>query len=159
MARTRGRVIISKIDSNGKRIKGSLAAWIKAHPGELYFDSAPEWEVWDYLKTAKLNHEMKTELLLFDKMSTPEFYPADKKKGKPACIKDYKQQPIRYTPDYYLPDYDLYIEVKGYEDELFKMRWKLFKLNGYKGLVVYSLEDFIAVIKLLKQIYPTTITV
>jgi hypothetical protein len=151
MARTKGRVIIAKIDSSGKRIKGSLATWIKNHPGEIYFDSAPEWEVWDYLRTHDINHETKKELLLFGAVDTTEFVPADNKKGKIAKINKIKQRPIRYTPDYYLPDYDTYIEVKGWADELFKMRWKLFKLKGYKGYLVYSLEDFIAVLKLLEK--------
>ena len=151
MARTQGRVIIAKVDERGKKIRGKLSDWIKAHPGELYFDSTPEWEVWDYLNTHKHDYIIKPELRLHENLTTTEFFPADKKKNKPACIKDYKQQPIRYTPDYYFPEYDTYIEVKGYEDELFKMRWKLFKLNGYTGYIVYSLEDFIAVLKLLKK--------
>lgn len=151
MARTKGRVIIAKIDSSGKKIKGSLAAWIILHPGEIYFDSVPEWEVWDYLKDSDIKFQTKKELLLFDSIDTTEFTPEDKKKGKAAKIAKSKQRPIRYTPDYYLPEYDTYIEVKGWADELFKMRWKLFKLAGYTGYLVYSLEDFIAVLKLLKK--------
>jgi hypothetical protein len=149
MARTRGRVIIAKIDSAGKRIKGKLSEWITSHPGERYFDSTPEYEVWDYMNTNSINHEYEKELLLFDSLDTTEFKPGDKK-TIPKIIKS-KQRPIRYTPDYYLPEYDTYIEVKGFADELFRMRWKLFKLAGYTGYLVYSLEDFIAVLKLLKK--------
>ena len=47
--RYRGRVKVSKVDSKGNKIKGSLKNWIKAHPDELYFDSIPEWECWKYL--------------------------------------------------------------------------------------------------------------
>jgi hypothetical protein len=143
MARTKGRVIIAKIDSSGKKIKGSLATWIKNHPGEIYFDSSPEWEVWDYMIEKGIPHEYEKELTLFDGTTTTEF-----KNGKIVTV---KQRPIKYTPDYYLPEYDTYIEVKGWADELFKMRWKLFKLAGHTGYLVYSLEDFIAVLKLLKK--------
>lgn len=151
MARYAGRVVISKVDKTGKKIKGSLATWIKSHPGELYFDSLPEWEVWDYMITNGMTFEQEHQLTLFDSMATTEFVPADAKKKTSAKIAIKKQLPIRYTPDYYLPEYDTYIEVKGYADELFKMRWKLFKLKGYKGYLVYNLQDFIAVLKLLKK--------
>lgn len=143
MARTRGRVIIAKVDQQGKRIKGKLADWIKTHPSEMYFDSMPEYEVWDYMQTNSMEYESKTELILFDTCDTKEF-----KNDKLASV---KQRNIKYTPDYYLPEYDTYIEVKGYADELFKMRWKLFKLSGYTGYIVYSLKDFVAVLKLLKK--------
>jgi hypothetical protein len=151
MARGIGRVIVAKIDGKGKRIKGKLSAWIATHPGERYFDSLPEYEVWDYLNEHKINHEYEKELMLFDSVYVTEFVPGNKKKGTGAKITKTKQRPIRYTPDYYLPEYDTYIEVKGWADELFKMRWKLFKLAGYTGYLVYSLEDFVDVLKLLKE--------
>ena len=143
MARSLGRVIVAKIDQNGKKIKGSLAVWIAKHPGEMYFDSAPEWEVWDYMCKHNISHIYEKELVLFPSCTTTEF-----KAGK---ISTTKQREIKYTPDYYLPEYDTYIEVKGWADELFRVRWKLFKLKGYTGYLVYSLEDFIAVLKLLKK--------
>ena len=66
-------------------------------------------------------------------------------------IKEVKQRKMEYTPDYYLPQYDVYIEVKGFADEQFKMRWKLFKAKGYKGFIVYSLNEFKELIKQLKE--------
>ena len=143
MARYNGRVIVSKVDANGKKIKGQLAVWIKNHPGEMHFDSLLEQEVWDYLSENKVKHEQKKEILLFDSCDTTEF-----KKGK---ISKVKQRPMKFTPDYYLPDYDTYIEVKGFAEEAFKMRWKLFKLAGYTGYLVYSLKEFVEVLKLIKE--------
>lgn len=143
MARSAGRVIIAKVDSKGKRIKGKLADWIAKHPGELYFDSMVEYDVWEYMTSNKIKHVFHKELLLFDTCDTSEY-----KNGK---FINSKQRNIKYTPDYYLPEYDTYIEVKGYADELFKLRWKLFKLKGYKGYLVYDLKDFIAVLKLLES--------
>lgn len=157
MARSKGRVIVDKIDKSGKRIKGSLAAWIAKHPGETYFDSAPEWEVWDYMVTHGIKHTYQQELLLFDTCETTEFKPTEIKmvKKKPAKVEAHivktKQRNIKFSPDYYLPEYDAYIEVKGYADEVFKLRWKLFKLKGYTGYLVYSLEEFVEVLKVLKE--------
>lgn len=144
---------IAKVDLQGKKIKGKLADWIKKHPGELYFDSSLEWEVWDYIQTHKINAQYHTELTLFDTYDTTEYVPESFSKNgrKTSSLKKTKQRPIRYTPDYYLPDYDVYIEVKGYSDEVFKLRWKLFKLRGYTGYLVYSLRDFIDVLKLLEK--------
>ena len=143
MARYNGRVIVSKVDANGKKIKEKLSVWIAKHPGEMYFDSLLEQEVWEYLSDNKIKHETKKEILLFDSCSTTEF-----KDGKICKV---KQRPMKFTPDYYLPDYDTYIEVKGFAEEAFKMRWKLFKLAGYTGYLVYSLKEFVEVLKLLKE--------
>lgn len=143
MARYNGRVVVAKVDSKGIRIKGKLAIWIAKHPNEIYFDSMPEYETWDYLNSKGIPHVYHKELVLFDTCDTVEY-----KDGK---FVETKQRSIKYTPDYYLPEYDTYIEVKGYADELFKLRWKLFKLKGYTGYLVYDLKDFIAVLKLLKS--------
>jgi hypothetical protein len=149
MARYAGRAIIAKVDDKGNKIKGKLSAWIKKNPGRKYFDSYPEWEVWNYIvKHTKLKYEEQTTLELFASIDVQEFQAPRRTKKAIAEgrttkeIKDCKQLAISYTPDFYLPKYDLYIEVKGYADELFKLRWKLFKLKGYKGYIVYSLKDF-----------------
>lgn len=148
MARSKGRVIISKVDSSGNKIR-SLKVWLALHPGELYFDSKVEWEVWKYLSTSNINFTNQPSLLLFDTVTTAEFQKPRKSKNNPDGdreIKNCTQRKIQYTPDYYLNDFDVYIEVKGYADEVFKLRWKLFKLKGYNGYIVYSLKEF-------KQLY------
>ena len=151
MARYKGRMIISKVDEFGTRIK-NLKVWIKKNPGCVYFDSYTEWEVWDYIMQHDINHEFQPKLKLFSSISTKEFeMPRQTKKAKEEKrnkreIKNVIQKPIGYTPDFYLPDFDLYIEVKGFADDVFKLRWKLFKLKGYDGFIVYSLSEF-------KQLY------
>jgi len=151
MARYRGRVIISKVDKLGNKIK-NLKSWKVKNPKALYFDSIPEWEVWDYLVKSNINHIYQPEVQLFSTITTQEFErPRQTKKAKQEkrnkrTIRDITQKPIKYTPDFYLEDYDLYIEVKGFADDVFKLRWKLFKLKGYDGFIVYSLEEF-------KQLY------
>lgn len=155
MARHRGRVIVQKVDITGKKIK-NLAAWIIANPGARYFDSHVEWEVWDYLDTSGIEHQSQVTLNLYPTVKTEEFQqPRQTKKAKKEGrnereIKEVTQKSINYTPDYYLPEFDTHIEVKGYADELFKMRWKLFKLKGYNGFIVYSLKEFIELYDKLK---------
>jgi len=41
-----------------------------------------------------------------------------------------------YLPDYYIPELDLWIEIKGYMDTKSKIQIKLFKAQGYKLLVL-----------------------
>jgi hypothetical protein len=143
MARYRGRVIVKKVGEDGKKINGSLASWKKKNPGKMVFDSMPEYEAWKYMKKHKINFEYQPNIDLFPPLKTKEF-----KNGK---LKDATQRKIGYTPDYYLKDFDIYIEVKGYADDLFKLRWKLFKLKGYKGYIVYSLEELKTLIALLQE--------
>jgi hypothetical protein len=59
-----------------------------------------------------------------------------------------------YYPDFYLPDYDFYIEVKGYETEKDKAKWenfpaKLFIIKGDKIIRQLKLKK-INIIDLLK---------
>jgi len=156
MARYAGRVIVAKVDAEGNRIK-NFKQWRKKNPDALYFDSYPEWEVWYYLIHSDIAFESQPTLELFSGIDTMEFVQprqtkkAKKEKRNKRTIKAVKQKPIKYTPDYYLSEYDTYIEVKGYADELFKMRWKLFKLSGYKGYIVYSLEEFKELLKQLED--------
>lgn len=157
MPRYRGRVIVSKVDENGNKIKGKLATWIKNNPGREYFDSYPEWEVWNYItKQTSLKYKTQTTLELFSSINTEEFQAPRRTKKAIAEgrtdkeIKEIVQQNIEYTPDFYLPKFDVYIEVKGYADELFKLRWKLFKLKGYTGYIVYSLDEFKRLIQALE---------
>jgi len=159
MARYAGRVIVNKVDKNGKKIK-NLKQWLKSHPGELYFDSYPEWEVWDYLVESDIDHTFHPKpLQLLSSITTAEFKKprqtkkAKKEKRNKPEIKFVTQKGTEYTPDYYLPDYDVYIEVKGFADERFKLIWKLFKLKGYKGFIVHSLEEFKELYKQLGKWY------
>ena len=145
--RYRGRVKISKVDQKGNKIK-NFKVWKKSNPNKIYFDSYPEWEVWDYMMISSIAFTYEPKIDLFSTINTEEFEkPRQTKKAKlnkdnKRIIKAVKQRPITYKPDYYLVDFDTYIEVKGFADDVFKLRWKLFKLKGYKGFIVYSLLEF-----------------
>ena len=156
MMRYRGRVQVLKVDEKGNKIK-NFKSWLKKNPNKDYFDSYPEWEVWKYIKDNNIDYKSQVTIELFDGIHTEEFTrPRQTKKAKAEgrkdrIIKSIKQKGIAYTPDYYLPEFDVYIEVKGYADDLFKLRWKLFKLNGYHGFIVYSLDEFKELYKQLKE--------
>lgn len=144
MARYQGRVIVKKVGQDGKQITGSLSDWKAKNPGMLTFDSMPEYQVWKYITDSGLEFEYQPNIELFDKCSTTEF--------EDGQIKTVAQRKIGYKPDFYLPAYDCYIEVKGYADELFKLRWKLFKLKAYTGFIVYSLKEAVELLDLLKSV-------
>jgi len=60
--------------------------------------------------------------------------------------KKHTLQRVIYTPDFYLPDYDLLCEVKGKQffDDLFRLRYRLFK-HCYPDKAIWLLtshEDF-----------------
>jgi hypothetical protein len=49
----------------------------------------------------------------------------------------YKNSPHKYYPDFYLPDYDLYIEIKGYFSEKDINKWEQFT----KNIDIYDSKD------------------
>lgn len=147
MARYRGRVVVLKVDSAGVKIK-NYKSWRKTNPDKPVWDSLTEWSVWKYMQDNNIVHTAQVTVDLYPGVVTREFQmprqtKLAKKEGRSTReIKEVSQQGISYTPDYYLPDLDVYIEVKGFADELFKMRWKLFKLKGFNGFIVYSVKEF-----------------
>lgn len=63
---------------------------------------------------------------------------------------------VVYTPDFYLPDYDLLVETKGkmFDDGLFHLRLRLFKHKypNAKIWIVRSHTDFTKIDEVLKNI-------
>jgi len=47
-----------------------------------------------------------------------------------------------YTPDFYLPEKNLYIEVKGYATDLFKNKMKLFK-SQFKNVKIAIIDKYV----------------
>ncbi len=57
-----------------------------------------------------------------------------------------------YIPDFYLPDHDLYIEVKGYWTDAARHKMKSVQINNdVKLLILESLEDIARVDSMLKN--------
>lgn len=70
--------------------------------------------------------------------------------------KKHTLQRVIYTPDFYLPEYDLYIEIKGLQfyNELFKMRLRLFrsKYPDKALIIIQHHEDFDKIDKAIENI-------
>jgi len=82
MARYAGRVIVSKVDKNGDKIK-NYKTWRKQHPNEQVFDSKVEWEVWRYLMDSDIAFDSQPSIELFSSLVTTEFIkPRQTKKAK-----------------------------------------------------------------------------
>ena len=133
---------VARVDSKGKEIKISLSRWKKIHPGEIYFDSIQEFECWKYLKSKKISFEYQKTIELFPRLNIEVF--------KNNSIKKAIQRKMEFTPDFYIPSLDIYIEYKGYATDDFKMRWKIFLSQGYKGFIVSSIPEFKRLLQLLK---------
>lgn len=54
-----------------------------------------------------------------------------------------KNKPSYYTPDFYLPDYKIYLEIKGYETELDRCKWKQFPfdLKVWKKNIIKKIKN------------------
>lgn len=70
--------------------------------------------------------------------------------------KKHTLQRVIYTPDFYLPEHDLYVELKGYQffDELFRLRLRLFRhfYPNEKLWIVRHHEEFMQLDKILENI-------
>lgn len=143
---------IKKLDAGGKVIK-VWKGWIKEHPGELYFDSALEYVVYNYLKDNNINFVYQPESIIFYPSKEVEEIKDMTRKGvKSTVIKNTTQKSISYTPDFYLPDFDLWLETKGYlKEDSFRLRWRLFKNFEYKGFIVRNLKDLKIIIESLED--------
>lgn len=131
--RRTGRVFIDKVDIHGKKIT-DITKWRLQNPTSEVFDSKLEQEVYVYLCNENINFIFHPDPVIIGKsVNTLEFV-----KGE---LKKVKQQHISYTPDFHFPDLGIYIETKGYLDDVFRLRWKLFKIHGNEGYLAYSLND------------------
>lgn len=84
--------------------------------------------VWYYTKPIKWEYETK-EFELLPQETWIDKTERDKTVKTILRNKKHTLQRIIYTPDFYLPDYDLLVECKGFQfdDELFSLRFRLFK--------------------------------
>lgn len=92
--------------SENKRVKNAKKI---LHDG-LLFDSILETHIYDELKRLKVNFELQKKFVLQDKF---------KKHG-------ISWREITWTADFFLPDYGLVIEGKGFETDRYKIVKKIF---------------------------------
>ena len=92
----------------------------------ITFQSQLELHCYKKLETDKITVEYeKTTFTIFDPLIYPQAcYEGTKKK---LYNKGSKIRAITYTPDFVDPNGKWIIETKGYANESFPLRWKLFK--------------------------------
>jgi hypothetical protein len=170
MSRYLGRVKVNKVDSKGRKIT-NLKEWIKKNPNQIYFDSSLEYICYEYIQSLKSKIKFKfhpDKSVFLEGFESDIFVPAHTakknvkskniKKGDkiPACIKKQKILGASYTADFVLYDgkKEYFIETKGFADDAFKLRFKLFKntLNkNQHAYVVKSLKELKDLIDLLYE--------
>ena len=103
--------------------------------------------------------EWKYEALEFELIPQEEWVDRTEKEEKLKRIvrnKKHTLQRIIYTPDFYLPKYNLLVETKGFQfdDELFALRFRLFK-HKYPDAIIWKItshSDFNKIDKVLENI-------
>lgn len=102
------------------------------------FQSLLEKSMYKLLKEANIDVEYeKHSFTVFDALVYPQAcYEGTKKK---LYNKGSKIRPITYTPDFVDPNGKWIIETKGYANESFPLRWKLFKKHLKENNLAYVL--------------------
>jgi len=59
----------------------------------------------------------------------------------PVFVYDEKKRPRVWTPDFYIPNIGMYIEVCGSEKFDYKYREKIYKKNGYHVVFVHLYKE------------------
>ncbi len=93
----------------------------------ILFDSKLETYCYQALVKAKINfaYEPTSFIVQIPFTYTNNVYEPDKKRGSLLAKRTSSYQSIKYTPDFVGKDW--IIEVKGMQNERFKIVWKLFK--------------------------------
>lgn len=168
MSRYLGRVKVNKVDLSGTKII-NLKKWMQKNPNKLYFDSYLEFQCYTYLKTQKdITFKFHPDKTIFlEGYHSNAFVPSKKakkdiasrkvKKGDviPAKITKQKIQGASYTADFllYYNKCDIYIETKGFADDAFKLRFKLFKSQLNKNQHAYVVKSLKELKELLSLLY------
>lgn len=83
----------------------------------------------DMTDSEKKVAEYLTELKLYWKFEFPIF------------VYDEKNRPRVWTPDFYIPRLEMFIEVCGSEDFDYKYRDKVYRRNGFYVIFLHSYKD------------------
>mgnify|MGYP006286180307 CR=1 FL=1 len=157
-----------KVDRDGNEIS-KLKEWKKLHPNEIYYDSLFEYKATVLFTKSGINYVYQPEpFVLIPKFSTKtfDFGSEDKKeynrlkRGKKGTEKakitrefnknhkkiltDFKYaRPLTWAPDFYLPEYDIYVEIKGHPNDVFPVKLKLaqYLLSDEILIVIYTMKD------------------
>lgn len=136
------RVFAKKVNYKGiefdSKLEGDFAQFLDGkvvqYKGVGYYHKPIQWEY------EKLVFELIPQEIWVDK--------TEKDNTVKTILRNKKHtlQRVIYTPDFYLPEYGLIVEIKGkqFDDDLFRLRFRLFrhKYPKAKIWVVRSHEDF-----------------
>jgi hypothetical protein len=135
-----------KVDSKGKVIK-NFKEWRAKNPTELYHDSKLEYEFYHILKRRKIKFDHKT---IYTLQPSFKFIDYVKRKKKGEYVTDWhecKIQPITWSPDFLLTDYNIVLECKGRVQETFPNKLKMFKHYvhtnklGLRVVVIHEVKE------------------
>ena len=142
-----------------KQIKkrGKVKNAVKNMYKGIKFQSKLELACYKELEINKIDVEYEeTTFTIFDGLVYPQAcYEGTQKK---LYNKGSKIRPIRYTPDFVDPNGKWIIETKGYANEAFPLRWKLFKKHlkdnnhHYVLFMPRNKKQVVEVVELIKQL-------
>ena len=137
-----------------KKVRNATA---KVYKG-IKFRSKLELFTYKKLEDAEINslYEKKKYILQEGFHYTAECHEPHKTKG--YVNNEYKVRDITYTPDFVDPNGKWIIEVKGFANDVFPLKWKMFKQhimqNGleYKLFLPKNQKQVLQTIELIKQL-------
>jgi hypothetical protein len=175
----RKKINSTKVDEFGVVIKANITEWKEANPGALVFDSKQEWGCWMRLKASGFKLVLKPEPLELIPtqrrrvmMHDPDVArrlridrrdsvcKADKTMYKRLANKNnqkklYKKtiEKVTWGPDFFLPEFNMYVEYKGHPNEAFPIKLKLAQnsFDGVEFVVVTTLKETEDLILFLKN--------
>ena len=168
-----------RVDNFGKEII-NLKEWKLSNPDAIHFDSVFEWWVAATLTSNGIKFMLKPpKLVLVPKFTTTDFdYSKEVKsvltnskrkasdtkekssvsrafnKANQKVITEISVLPETWSVDFYLYDYNIYLEAKGFANDGFANKLKLARYlsqNQFKIIVVYSKKDVIDLLHFLTQ--------
>jgi hypothetical protein len=140
------RYAVKKVDGEGKVIK-NFSKWKKDNPESIYFDSKLEFNFYKELQRRRIKFDYQVSYTLQEGFKWEEWC-VRKKNG--TQVLDWhisKIQPITWTVDFYLTDYDILLEAKGRPNDAFPNKLKqtkrlLFDMNSSTKIVVlHSIKE------------------
>jgi hypothetical protein len=167
-----------KVDENG-RVINDLKQWKKDNPEGVYYDSTFELWVDRTLDMFQIKHTFKPEKLIL----VPSFITTDLeytkelrsellsglrkavgKSAKSAVTRNFNKNnkkslietkvlPETWSVDFYLEDYGIYLEAKGFANDGFDNKLKLARFltqEKFKIVVVYTQKDLYDLISYLQ---------
>lgn len=151
------RTFAKEVVYNGIKFRSKLEADFAMYLDGKFFRYKGEGF---YRKPIRWQYESK-EFELIEQENWVDKTEIDKTLKRLKRNKQHTLQRVIYTPDFYLPDFNLHIETKGFQfnDGLFKMRFRLFK-HKYPNEAIWlvtshsdfkKLDDVLEALKISKE--------